>query len=111
MILSGSTNGRNIKVVATTPGTTLHTAVAGTTSLDEIYLFAVNTDTVARTLTVEFGGTTSPNDKIVVSLEPNTGLVLVVPGLLLQNGLVVRAFASAANVIMINGYVHRIGTV
>jgi len=34
--------------------------------------------------------------------------MLVVPGLLLQNGLTVRAFAGTANVILINGYVNRI---
>jgi hypothetical protein len=32
----------------------------------------------------------------------------VCPGLLLQNGLVIKAFAAAANVVMINGYVNRI---
>lgn len=107
--LSGSTNGRNIKVVATaTPGTTIHTAVSGTTNWDEIYLFAVNTDTVTRTLTVEFGGTTSPDDLIEIDLEALKGAYLVIPGWLLQNGLVVRAFGSAANVIEINGYVNQI---
>ena len=36
-LLSGGTNGKNIKVAATaTAGTTIHTAVAGTTDIDEI---------------------------------------------------------------------------
>ena len=36
-LLSGSTNGKAILVAATaTPGTTIHTAVAGTSSLDEM---------------------------------------------------------------------------
>lgn len=107
--LSGSTNGRSVKVVATgTPGTLVHTAVTGTTNWDEIYLFAVNTDTVTRTLTVEFGGTTSPDDLIEIDLEALKGAYLVIPGWLLQNGLVVRAFGSAANVIEVNGYVHNL---
>lgn len=107
--LSGSTNGRSIKVVATaSAGTLIHTAVTGTTNWDEIYIFAVNTDTVTRTLTLEFGGTTSPDDLIEIDLEALKGAYLVIPGWLLQNGLVVRAFGSAANVIEVNGYVHQI---
>ena len=35
-------------------------------------------------------------------------LAMVVPGLVLTNSLVVRAFAATANVILINGYVNRI---
>ena len=39
VIPSGSTNGRPVLVVATaTLGTTLHTAVTGTTDMDEIYV-------------------------------------------------------------------------
>lgn len=108
-LLSGSTNGRNIKVVATaTAGTTIHTAVSGTSSIDEIWLWATNTDTVSRTLTIEFGGTTSPDDLTTVTLSPNAGQTLIIQGLPLQNSLLVRAFASAANVVNINGYVNRI---
>ena len=107
-LLSGSTNGRPIKVVATgTPGTVIHTAVAGT-DLDEIWIYAVNTSNTSRILTLEFGGATSPDDLINVSLSRDAGLILVAPGSLLNNGLLVRAFASAANVINIMGWVNRI---
>jgi len=109
--LSGSTNGRSIKIVATSsPGTTIHTAVAGTTDWDEIYIFATNTDTATRTLTIEFGGTTSPDDLIEIDLEALKGVYLVIPGWLLQNSLVVKGFGSAANVIEVNGYVHNLVT-
>jgi len=105
--LSGGTDGRNIKVAATaSAGTTIHTAHA--TALDEIWLWAVNTDTVDRKLTLEFGGTTSPDDLIEVTIPFESGLVLVIPGLLLSNSVVLRAFAAAANVVNINGYVNRI---
>ena len=108
-LLSGSTNGRNIKVAATaTAGTLIHTAVSGTADLDEIYIYAVNHHTANVVLTIEFGGVTSVDDLIDLSLEPDKGLYLVIPGLLLQNGLVVRAFAGTANVVDINGYVNRI---
>lgn len=108
-LLSGSTNGRNIKVVATaTLGTTIHTAVSGTDDIDEIYLYAVNSDTTARKLTIEFGGVTDPDDLIEQTIPAESGLELIVPGLPLQNGLVVTAFAATANVILISGHVYRI---
>lgn len=105
--LSGSTDGRMIKVVAVaTPGTLIHTAHA--TSLDEIYLWAVNSDTAARKLTIEYGGVAAPDDLIELTILPERGLVLILPGLLLTNSLVVRAFASAANVVMVGGFVNRV---
>lgn len=105
--LSGATNGRNIKVEETaTPGTLIHTAHL--TSKDEIFLWATNTDSVARLLTIEFGGTTSPDDLIQMSVPAQAGARLVIPGLRLTGGVEVRAFAAAADVINVNGYVNRI---
>lgn len=107
--LSGSTNGRQIAVSAvTTPGTLIHTAVSGTSSLDEIWMYAVNSSVNSVKLTVEYGGTTANADHIELSIAPESGLVLVVPGLVLNNALVVRAFAGTANALNISGYVNRI---
>ena len=106
-LLSGSTNGRQIKVAATaTPGTTIHTAHA--TAYDEVWLWAVNSDTTARKLTVEYGGTTAPDDLIEVTVPAEGGLMLVVPGWVLTNSLVVKAFCASANVVTIGGFVNRI---
>lgn len=106
-ILSGSTDGRMVKVVATaTAGTTIHTADAS--AKDEIYLWAVNSSAVPVKLTIEFGGTTSPDDTIEVTIPAESGLFLVVPGMTLTNSLVVKAFAADANVIMLGGYVNRV---
>lgn len=108
-LLSGSTNGRNIKVAATaTPGTTIHTAVSGTSSFDEIHLWAMNTDTAAIKLTIEFGGTTAPDDLTEITIPPESGWIPVISGWVLQNGLLVRAFAGSGNLIVINGFVNRI---
>ena len=105
--LSGSTNGRMIKVTPTsTPGETIHTAHASDT--DEIWLYAVNSDSTARKLTIEFGGTSAPDDLIELTIPAEAGLVLVVPGLILTNSLVVKAFCATADVVMIGGYVNRI---
>lgn len=106
-LLSGSTNGRMIKVDATaTAGTTIHTAHAS--NLDEIWLWCVNSGPSARKLTIEFGGTTSPDDTIEMGIPAESGLYLVVPGLVLNNSCVVKAFASSANVLLIAGYINRI---
>ena len=108
-LLSGSTNGKNIKVAATaTAGTTIHTATSGTSNLDEIWLYACNTDSTDRKLTIEYGGATSPDELTEITITAEAGWVLVVPGLLLQNSLVVKAFAAAANVVNINGFVNRV---
>ena len=105
--LSGGTTGKNVKVAATsTPGTTIHTAHA--TATDEIWLWAVNSDTSDRKLTIEFGGTTAPDDLIEMTIPAEDGPYLIVPGWTLTNSLVVKAFAATANVILVNGYVNRI---
>jgi hypothetical protein len=110
-LLSGSTSGRPIKVVATaSPGTTIHTAVAGSSSFDEVYLWATNTSGAAVALTIEFGGTTNPDDRIVntYSLRANSPPTPIVTGQSLNGGLIVKAFAGSANVIVITGHVNRI---
>lgn len=106
--LSGSTDGRQIKVVATaTAGTTIHTADA--TALDEVWLWAVNSSTNPVKLTIEYGGVSAPDDLIEQIIQPESGLVALVPGSSpLTNSVVVRAFAATANVVMIQGYVNRI---
>ena len=106
--LSGSTDGKAIKVVQTaTAGTTIHTAHA--TALDEILLYAHNSSASAVKLTLEFGGVAAPDDHIEINIgAEGTGLVLVSPGLLLTNSLVVKAFAATADVITLTGYVNRI---
>lgn len=107
--LSGSTDGKPIKVAATaTAGTTIHTA--SSTALDELWLWVTNTDTADRTLTIEFGGTTDPDHLIVKALTiPASSVPIpIVTGQLLTNSLVVGAFASSANKLLITGYVNRI---
>ena len=106
-LLSGSTNGKGIKVVQTaTAGTTIHTAHA--TALDEIWLYAVNSSASSVKLTLEWGEATAPDGNIELTVTAESGLVLVTAGLLLTNSLVVKAFAGTTNVILLHGYVNRI---
>lgn len=103
----GTADGRGIAVVQTaTAGTLIHTVPASV--VDEIWLYAANIDSTARILTVEFGGATTTSDLIQVSIGVTpSGLILIVPGLSLGAGLVVRAFASSGSKIEIFGFALR----
>jgi hypothetical protein len=109
-LLSGSTNGKQIKITATTNGTaiTVHTAVAGATNVDEIWIYAYNNDTVTHLLTFLWGGTTEPDNAIKVTVPAQSGRILVCDGILLQNGLIVKAYADSANLVILDGFVNSI---
>ena len=111
-VLSGSTDGRGVLVVATaSAGTTIHTGSSTAATIQEVWLYASNPDTTTYTLTVQWGGTTSPNDYITIPIPPQAGLFLISPGLILKGNatpLVIRAFASTASKITIMGYVNEI---
>lgn len=105
--LSGSTDGKGILVTATAigSGTTIHTADA--TALDFITLYAVNTDTSSRKLTIGWGGTTDPDNVIEQYLPAEGGMVPIVIRVPLTNGLIVKAACSTASVVAIYGDVAR----
>ncbi len=111
-ILSGSTDGRAIKVAATSsPGTTIHTGSSTAADLHEVWLYAQNTSGADVKLTVEWGGTTSPDDLIELTVTTEAGLTLVAPGLLIKGNatpLVVKAFAAITNVITLHGFTNEI---
>ena len=108
--LSGSSDGRGIKVTATvSPGSLIHTALdsVAANEWDEIFIRAVNTSASAVKLTVEWGGTSSPDDLIEITIPAESGFTEVISGNILQNGAAVRAFAAQADVIVLHGYVNR----
>lgn len=109
-LLSGSTNGKGIKVTGTSTAATVtvHTAVAGASSMDEVWIYAYNGHTATVTLTLEWGEATVPDGNIVIDIPNKQGRWLIVDGRLLQNALVVKAFASVANVIILDGFVNQI---
>jgi len=109
--LSGSTDGRPINIGATgTAGTLIHTAQAGVgaDNYDEVYIYACNTSDSDANITLEWGGVTDPDDLVIVPVASKVGLALITPGLIIQNSLVVRGFASVENVINVAGFVNRI---
>ena len=111
-ILSGSTDGKAVKVAATaTAGTTIHTGSATATTIDEVWLYAVNSSASSVKLTIEWGEATAPDGNIELTVTAESGLVLLIPGLLIKGNatpLVVKAFAGTANVICLHGYVNQI---
>ena len=105
--LSASTNGKGILVSASaSPGTIIHTSASGS-AYDEVWIYAMNTASATATLDIEYGGTATA-DLIELTLTGESGLVLVVPGLYLNNSQVVRAFASSTTTVSIHGYVNRV---
>lgn len=105
VLLSSSTNGKGISVIASqVPGNTIHTAISGSSSMDEVWIYTHNTAATAVNLTLGYGGS---DCTIAASIPSLTGLTLFVPGLILNNSKEVSAFASASGV-EIFGFVNRI---
>jgi hypothetical protein len=103
---------QNIKVVGTAIGspTAIHTS-GGT---DEVWLEAVNTDTVPHTLYVLVGiatlaGGASPDDTVPILLLPKTGLKWILKGSTVLSGAIVAAYADTTNVVNVRGHVNRVG--
>lgn len=111
--LSGSTQGNGVKVVATSnPGTTIHATGTASTTIDEVWLYGYNSDTAAVVVTLQFGGTATPDNDIKLSLPPQGGLALIAPGVVVTGsgsvGGTVYAYAGTANKVVLYGYVNRI---
>jgi hypothetical protein len=107
--LSGSTNGQPWSVAGDSSlGGTVHTGVSGTADWDEVWLWANNTNTSTILLTLEWGGTVVPDNLIQVNVPAQQGLVLVAPGLLIQNSLDVTVYAATVDKINLVGFVNRI---
>jgi hypothetical protein len=118
--LSGSPGDfRGIKVTTTAiAGDTIHTAQASASLPDLMSIDICNTDTAARPFTLQWGGTTSPDDKIVgVVLAGATERIVTQKPI--RNALVVKCFSGtltwvdgvsytgAANVLVVHGHVQR----
>jgi hypothetical protein len=110
--LSGSTDGKGIKVTTASPldgsDTTIHTAVSGTTDYDLVTLFAANPSASPIELFLGWGGTTDPDNLIRVTIPARQGLMLLTADMPLQNGQAVVASAATTNQIVIYGYVNRL---
>lgn len=116
--LSGATDFRGIKVTTTaSAGDTIHTAQASATLPDHLTLQIENTDTADRPYTLQWGGTTSPDDKIT-GVIPSGMCLTVTDKKPIRNALVVKCFSGtitvagtsytgAANVLVVHGHCQR----
>jgi len=112
-LLSGSTYGQPITISNTSStGNLIHATQISSTAIDEVWLYATNTSSSTVNLTIQYGGTGSVQNSIVLPIPAQSGLTLVVPGLLLTGtGSAVSniyAFAATTNVITVSGYVNRV---
>jgi hypothetical protein len=108
--LSGSTDGRPILINSEdylTP-ITIHTAASGTTSWDEVWLWASNLGIYEKIIRLHWG--TSTGYILTLSLPPRVGMMSLAPGFMIRNGLVVSAWAALyqGSFVNIAGYVNRI---
>lgn len=110
--LSGSTDGKGIKVTGTATGAsvTIHTATSGAGDIDLVTLYAQNNDAdgETRTLTIEWGGTTDPDNLIIVPVPCKVGPVVICDRLPIMNSLVIKAWADEADDVMVYGTVQRV---
>lgn len=113
--LSGSTGGIPIQITASDNASAqvVHTTGISASNIDEVWIYANNTSTSAEELTVGFGDTSDPDASIHLTLEPRSGLTLVISGLTLSGdgaaGRSIYAFsANGGGAINISGYVNRI---
>jgi len=107
--LSASTNGKQIALNATsTPGTLIHqtpSVAGGLDVMDQVFIYATNRSASTLSITVQWGGVTT-TDQITWDIKATIGPVLIVPGFILNNNLIIRIFGSSS--INIAGYVYRI---
>tara|TARA_R110000824_G_scaffold82838_6_gene207726 strand:- start:3946 stop:4299 length:354 start_codon:yes stop_codon:yes gene_type:complete len=106
-LLGGSTNGMPISLTTavTSGAVTIHTAVSGTTDIDEVWIWATNIHTGSITLTLEVG--TADEDQHIKAVINANETVLVCPGIALQNGKIIKGFASVADKCNVFGYANR----
>jgi len=107
--LSGSTEGAPIAVTSTnsTGANTIHTCTTSTGAniWDEVYLWAHSEDTNANII-IEYGSTSAV---LTQSLNYNDGVVPVLPGLIGNGGLVMKAFKNSTGAsVFVTGFVNQI---
>ena len=108
--LSGSTDGKGIKITATSsPGTHIHTAVSGTSNFDEIWLYCYNSAAAATVLYLQCGSTDADN-LVQQTITSKNGFEPVIPGLILDNSASLKAYSATASELFIYGFVNQMTT-
>jgi hypothetical protein len=111
--LSAAATGAPIKVAAiASTGTLIHATGTSAATLDEVWLYAYNSSAAALLLTIQYGGIATPDNDIKIVIPAQSGLTLIVPGLILSGtgaaASSIYAYTTVTNVVTISGYVNRI---
>ncbi len=102
--LTASTYGPIPVAATSSPGTLVHEARQ---SRQCVTLYAMNNGAAPVVLTVEWGGIVAPDDHLIITLPPAVGPLEIAPALPIGKGLVIRAFASEADVVTVAGSMTR----
>jgi hypothetical protein len=110
--LSAASDGLPIQLSATAgAGTTLHTMVTGTTTMDRVFMFAANSSSLAINVTIEWGASTTRLSEVVPGKVTSYPIISGLP-LWGRSGsvsaTVLKGYASTSAVINIFGYVNRV---
>ena len=108
--ISGSSNGRGIKITGTGTGdaNTIHTATSTSGVIDEVWLYCYNSGGLEYVLSLCYGGTTDPDDIVKYTIPHQSGDILVLSGECFNGGVVIKAYAEEANYLVVKGFVNRI---
>lgn len=109
---SESVDGLGIYPSATSsPGDLVHIGPSDSLTYEEVYLWAQNTYAGELLLTLEWGDDNDPDNLIQMTIAPQAGPQLVIPGLILKGNstpLEIRAFSESSGLgtsIVLYGYV------
>jgi len=111
--LTGSADGTGILLTGTTTGgaVAVHTGSTSVGTIDEVFIYASNTQATTAVNVTLLVGSGTVTDQITASIPAQDGLYQLVPGLILSGtttALVVSAYAGTASVCNLFGYVNRI---
>ena len=109
-LLSGSTSGQPIPVTVTdvSSAVTVHTAVSGTTDIDEVLLWASNITAAAATISLIVGGTGDAYHLLKSISVPPRSQIPILCRARFNGAAVLKAYASVASAINLHGGVDRI---
>lgn len=116
VVLSGSTNGKPITVAALSASchVVIHTAgaVTGADNVDEIWAWAIplTTSTGLKQLNLQHGSTSTADIiQMQLAFDPaNPAPKLVLPGINLNNSLVLSAWASSCGAFALAGHAFQV---
>ena len=111
MPFSSSSHGKGIQLNTNGTVTTIHQTLSHATTLDEIWIWVDNYGASDLVVTIYFGDQ-AYQDSIEQTIRAESGLTLVVPGLVLGNSTEVEQVQgfgpNASTTLIAYGYVNRI---